>query len=186
MLKAKILNLQNKKRSSEVIDKHYDLGNNLFQNMLDKRMVYTCGYWNKAKNLDEAQEAKLDLICKKIGLKPGMKILDIGCGFGSFAKYAAEKYKVKVVGITISKEQLEFGKKSCEGLDVELRFQDYRDIDEKFDRIISIGMIEAVGPKNFRIFMKKVADCLEEDGVFLLHTIGGNTSTHLTDRWIDK
>ncbi len=185
-LKARLINLQSKSRAHKVVKTHYDLGNNLYENMLDKRMVYTCGYWKNAKTLDQAQEAKLDLICKKIGLKPGMKVLDIGCGFGSFAKYAAEKYKVKVVGITISKEQLALGKKLCKGLPVKLRFQDYRNLNEKFDCIVSIGMFEAVGPKNYKTYMKIVNKCLKPNGLFLLHTIGNNISTKLVDRWINK
>ena len=88
---ARILNLQSKGRAFKIGQAHYDLGNDLYQAMLDKRMVYTCGYWKDAQTLDEAQEAKLDLVCRKIGLKPGQKVLDIGCGWGSFAKFAAEK-----------------------------------------------------------------------------------------------
>ena len=186
ILKAKFLNMQNISKASQVVDKHYDLGNNLYKNMLDKRMVYTCAYWKKAKNLDQAQEAKLDLICKKINLRPGQKVLDIGCGFGSFAKYAAEKYKVKVVGITISKKQAQLARELCKGLRVEIRLQDYRDVDEKFDHIVSIGMFEAVGVKNFRTFMNVVSRNLKPDGLFLLHTIGGNTSSLFTDMWVNK
>jgi cyclopropane-fatty-acyl-phospholipid synthase len=154
--------------------------------MLDKRMVYTCGYWKDAKTLDEAQEAKLDLTCKKLNLKPGMKVLDIGCGWGSFAKYAAEKYKVKVVGITVSKEQAVLAKALCKGLPIEIRLQDYRDLNEKFDRIVSLGMFEHVGYKNYKTYMKVVHRCLKDDGLFLLHTIGGNKSVKSTDPWIDK
>ncbi len=154
--------------------------------MLDKRMVYTCGYWRNANNLNDAQEAKLELTCKKLNLKPGMKVLDIGCGWGSFAKYAAEKYKVKVVGITISKEQVILGNKLCKGLPVEIRLQDYRDLNEKFDRIVSLGMFEHVGPKNYKTYMKVVDRCLKDDGLFLLHTIGTNTIKGRADRWINK
>lgn len=154
--------------------------------MLDKRMVYSCGYWKDANTLDQAQEAKLDLICKKISLRPGMKILDIGCGWGSFAKYAAEKYKVKVVGITISKEQAKFAKEVCKGLPVDIRIQDYRSIHEKFDRIVSVGMFEHVGVKNYRTFMGVVYKCLDKKGLFLLHTIGSDLSQATADPWILK
>lgn len=174
ILKAKLLNAQSKSRAFEVGEKHYDIGNELYKNMLDKRMVYTCGYWRRAKNLDKAQEDKLDLVCRKVGLKKGMKVLDIGCGWGSFAKYAAEKYGVKVIGITISKEQVKLARKLCNGLDVEIRLQDYRDVNEKFDAIISLGMFEHVGLKNYKTYMEKVSECLKKDGLFLLHTIGGN------------
>lgn len=181
-----LVNRQSKKRSLVVGKQHYDLSNQLYQCMLDKRMTYSCGYWKDAKNLDEAQEAKLDLICRKIGLKAGMKVLDIGCGWGSFAKYAAEKYGAHVVGITISKEQLELAKESCKGLPIELRFQDYRDIREKFDRVVSIGQMEHVGYKNYRRYMKIVASSLKDDGIFLLHTIGNNMSARAGDPWSDK
>ncbi|MDO8660697.1 MAG: class I SAM-dependent methyltransferase, partial [Candidatus Woesearchaeota archaeon] len=144
ILKAKILNLQSKNKAFEVGEQHYDLGNDLYTAMLDKRMTYTCGYWKTAKTLDTAQEAKLELVCKKIGLKKGQRVLDIGCGWGSFAKYAAEKYSARVVGITVSKEQVALARKKCKGLPVEIRLQDYRDVNEKFDHIVSLGMFEHV------------------------------------------
>ncbi len=149
-------------------------------------MVYSCGYWNNAENLDQAQEAKLDLVCKKIGLKPGMKVLDIGCGWGSFAKYAAKKYKVKVLGITISKEQVALGNNFCEGLPVEVRLQDYRNLDEKFDAIVSIGMFEHVGPKNYSTYMEVVRNSLKDNGLFLLQTIGSIMPGGGWNRWVNK
>lgn len=185
-LKAKFINFQSKSRAPIVAEHHYDLGNDLYEKMLGSTMAYTCGYWKDAKTLDEAQIAKMDLVCRKIGLKPGMRVLDIGCGFGSFMKYAAEKYGVVCVGITLSKEQIAFGKEFCKGLPVEFRLQDYRDINEKFDRVVSIGMFEAVGYKNFGVFMESVHRCLADDGIFLLHTIGSKMSTTATDPWLDK
>ena len=188
-LHAKIINLQKKSRAFNVGKIHYDIGNDFYKHMLDKRLTYTCGYWELgAKNLDQAQEAKLDLVCRKMGIKPGMKVLDIGCGWGSFLKYAAQKYKIKGVGLTISKEQVKLGKELCKGLDVEIRLQDYRDINEKekFYRIVSLGMFEHVGIKNYKIFMEIVYRNLKDDGLFLLHTIGGNTSVIKTEPWIDK
>ncbi len=179
------INLQSKSRAFEVGKKHYDAGNDLYKLMLGKRMVYTCGYWKNAKTLDEAQEDKLDLVCKKIGLKKGQKILDVGCGWGSFAKFAAQKYKAKVVGITISKEQVKLAKENCKGLPVEIRLQDYRDVNEKFDHIISLGMFEHVGAKNYENYFKIVHRCLKEDGVFLLHTIGASSKRYL-DPWFHK
>ena len=154
--------------------------------MLDKGLNYYCGYWNKAKTLNDAQEAKLDLICRKIGLKSGMKVLDIGCGWGGFAKYAAEKYGANIHGITVSREQVEFANRFCQGLDVKIELKDYRDLNEKFDRIVSIGMFEHVGYRNYRTFMKVVQRCLKTEGLFLLHTIAGNTSGKSTDPWINK
>ena len=184
--KSKIFNLQSKSRAFQIGKHHYDKGNDLYKAMLDKRLTYTCGYWKKTKTLDQAQEAKLDLVCKKLNLKPGQKILDIGCGWGSFAKYAAEKYKVKVVGITVSKEQIALSKKLCKGLPIEIRFQDYRKVNEKFDHIVSLGMFEHVGVKNYRKYMEVVHKCLKDDGLFLLHTIGGNESRITGDPWLLK
>jgi cyclopropane-fatty-acyl-phospholipid synthase len=184
-VKAKLFNPQ-KTRAIEVCTKHYDLGNDFFKLMLDDRMVYTCGYWENAFNLEEAQEAKLELVAKKIGLKPGQKVLDIGCGFGSLLKYFAEKYDVRGVGITLSVEQKKFAEESCKGLPVEIRFQDYRDVREKFDHVVSIGMAEAVGAKNFRNYMQVARNCLKDNGLFLLHTIVGNKTKNTIDPWMGK
>ncbi len=179
-------NLQSKRRAFIVGEKHYDLGNDLFQNMLDQRMNYSCAYWKNAVSLDEAQENKLDLICRKLSLKPGMRVLDMGCGWGAFGKYAAEKYKVEVVGITVSKEQVALGRKLCEGLPVEFRLLDYRDLNEKFDHIVSVGMMEHVGHKNYREYFKVANRCLEENGLFLLHTIGRINPLKTIDPWTHK
>lgn len=186
VLKAYILNLQASSRAFEVGEAHYDLGNDLYEAMLDKRMVYTCGYWKDARNLDEAQEAKLDLVCRKIGLKAGNRILDIGCGWGSFAKYAAEKYGVSVVGVTVSREQAALAKEHCKGLPVEIRVQDYREVSGQFDHIVSLGMFEHVGAKNYRTYFEVVHRCLKDGGIFLLHTIGYGTSHITSDPWITK
>jgi len=185
VLVARLSNPETKSRAFREVARHYNVGNDLFRCMLDKRMVYSCGYWKNAKNLEEAQEAKLDLVCKKVGMKPGMKLLDIGCGWGSLAKYAAERYGANVVGITVSKEQAEFARESCKGLPVEIRLQDYRDVEGKFDAIVSLGMFEHVGPKNYRRFMEIVHGCLDDEGVFLLHTIVRNVAGE-TDPWIKK
>lgn len=185
-LKAKLINQQKKSRAFIIGKKHYDTGNDLFLNMLDKRMNYSCGYWKDAETLDEAQEAKLDLICKKLKLEKGMKVLDIGCGWGGFAKFAAEKYDTKVVGITVSKEQTKFAKDYCKDYDVEIRLQDYRKINEKFDRIVSVGMIEHVGYKNYKNLMEIANRCLKDDGLFLLQTIADNVSVKSGELWISK
>ncbi len=185
-VKAKIVNMQRRSRAFRIGRHHYDMGNDLYRCMLDKRMIYSCAYWEKASNLDEAQEAKLDLICRKLGLKPGMRVLDIGCGWGGTAKFAAQRYKVEVVGITVSDKQYQLGKKLCNGFPVEIRLQDYRSLDGVFDRILSIGMIEHVGYKNYAEFMRVVKKCLNNDGLFLLHTIAGNSSVTSTDSWINR
>ncbi|GBD87499.1 cyclopropane-fatty-acyl-phospholipid synthase [bacterium BMS3Abin03] len=186
LLLARIFNLQSKHRAFIIGEKHYDLGNNLFQLMLDKRMNYSSAYWKNAKTLDEAQENKLELICKKLYLEPGMRVLDIGCGWGAFGKYAAEKYGIEVVGLTVSKEQVALGKELCKGLPVEFRLQDYRDVNEKFDRIVSVGMIEHVGYKNYRTYFKTAYRCLNDGALFLLHTIGDIKSRKSIDPWTHK
>lgn len=187
ILKSKILNLQSSRRAFEVGEKHYDLGNEFYEKMLDPRMVYSCGYWKDTETLASAQEAKLDLVCRKLRLKKGDKILDIGCGWGSFVQFAAEKYGVHAVGITVSKEQAEFARGRVGGLPVEIRLQDWRELrNEKFDHVISIGMFEHVGPKNYRAYMQKVRDVLKDDGLFLLHTIGHSKTTRNLEPWFHK
>ena len=185
-LKGKVLLSQSRSKAFVIGKWHYDIGNNLFSVMLDKGMNYSCGFWETAKTLDTAQEDKLDLICRKIGLEPGMKVLDIGCGWGGFAKYAAKKYGARIYGITVSREQLEYARNACHGLDVKFDLKDYRELKEEYDRIVSIGMIEHVGHRNYPIYFKIVHRCLKEDGLFLLHTIAGNTSVETTDPWINK
>ncbi len=186
VLRAKFVNNQTRSKAWEVGQKHYDLGNEFFRDMLDARMTYTCGYWDQATTLDEAQEAKLDLVCQKLGLKPGMTILDIGCGWGSFMRFAAERYGVECTGITISKEQAEFGQKMCEGLPVKFVLQDYRDLHGQYDRIVSLGMFEHVGRKNYRTYFEAARKNLKDDGLFLMHTIGGVIRDHDPDPWIHK
>ncbi|KAF0188460.1 MAG: cyclopropane-fatty-acyl-phospholipid [Desulfobulbaceae bacterium] len=186
-IKATLSNCQSKRKALEVGRKHYDIGNDLFEAMLDKRMTYSSAYWkNEAADLTEAQEAKLDLICRKIKLEPGMRILDIGCGWGSFVRYAVQKYAVEAVGITISKEQAELARERCDGLPIDIRILDYRDLTEEFDAIVSVGMFEHVGYKNYGKFMQVVHCCLKSEGLFLLHTIGSNYSTHHGDPWLDR
>lgn len=180
------LNAGRKSKAFEIGERHYDIGNELYRIMLDKRLTYTCGYWSQAENLDDAQEAKLDLVCRKIGLQRGQRILDIGSGWGSFINYAAEKYGANVLGITVSKEQKKLADELSKNLSVETRLQDYRDINETFDRIVSLGMFEHVGYKNYRTFMKIAHSALKDNGLFLLHTIGGNRSVYSTDPWIAK
>lgn len=185
-LRAKLLNMQSSDRAYQVGEQHYDLGNDLYESMLDRRLNYTCGYWRNAQTLEQAQEAKLELVCKKIGLKPGMRILELGCGWGSFAQYAAEKYGASVLGVTVSKEQVKLGMERCKGLPVELRLQDYREVQGTYDAVISIGIMEHVGYKNYRTYMQVVDRCLKEDGIAFIHTIGGNVSKQSADPWVDK
>lgn len=188
-LHARILNEQSKRRAFIVGEEHYDVGNDLYERMLDKRMVYTCGYWSgtpQAENLDEAQEAKLDLICRKLGLKKGDHVLDIGCGWGSFLEFAATQYGVSGVGVTVSKEQKALAEKRLEGLPIEIQLKDYRDIEGRFDHVISIGMFEHVGYKNYRTYMEVANRVLKDGGLFLLHTIGSSKTVHTSDPWLNR
>jgi len=183
---ARVFNLQRGRRSYEVGERHYDLGNDLYQAMLGKRLVYSCGYWRDARDLDAAQEAKLDLCCRKLGLQAGMRLLDIGCGWGELLRFAAQRYGVSGVGVTISVEQAAFARELCAGLPVEIRVQDYRELDGVFDRIVSVGMFEHVGFKNYAGYCEVARRCLAGEGLFLLHTIGANSSRSHTDPWIGK
>jgi cyclopropane-fatty-acyl-phospholipid synthase len=186
LLKDRLLNRQSKSRAFEVGKKHYDRGNDLFEVMLDPTMTYTCAYWKNAETLEEAQKAKLDLVCRKIGLQSGQTVLDIGCGWGSFLKFAAENYGASGVGVTVSEEQAALGRERCRDLPVEIQLKDYRDVDGQFDHVVSLGMFEHVGPKNYRTFFEKVDDCLKEDGLLLLHTIGNTFSDRTTDPFTEK
>jgi len=185
LLQAKLTNLQAPHRAFEVGQVHYDRGNQLYQAMLDQRMIYSCAYWKNAPDLDAAQQAKIELICRKLDIQPGMRILDIGCGWGGMAQYIAEHYGVEVVGLTVSKQQAEMARERCRGLPVDIRLQDYRDIRESFDRIFSVGMFEHVGQKNYRTYLETVRRCLKDTGRFLLHTIGSNQSQVRTEPWIE-
>lgn len=185
-LKAKLTNPQNISKSRRVAEQHYNLGNYFFENMLGRTMAYSCGYWQNATTLNEAQEAKFGLICKKLQLKPGMTILDIGCGFGGLAECIAKKYKANVIGITLSQEQAIAASERCRDLNVEIRLQDYRHVKEKFDRVVSLGMLEHVGPKNYRKYFGVVDACLIDEGLFLLHTIGSLKPNGGTDPWLEK
>lgn len=187
-----MLNLQTRMRSLKVAEGHYNLGNDLYEKMLGPTMAYTCAYWKEADNLEQAQMNKFDLICRKIGMKLGDRILDLGCGWGSLAKYAAEIYQVQVVGVNISVEQVNYAKLHGQGLPVEFFLCDYRDdgiynpSGKKFDHVVSVGLCEHVGVKNYRTFMEVVRRNIKEEGLFLLHTIGRNDTTYTIDPWISK
>jgi len=185
-LKAKLTNRQKKSESARNVHHHYDVGNDLYRNMLGRWMLYSSADWENAASLDQAGEAKLDFVCQKLNLQAGQKILDIGCGWGGFAKYAAQRYGLKVVGITLSTEQIEVARQICADLPVEIRYQDYRELDEKFDHVVSLGMFEHVGHKNYRQYMKIVRRCLKPHGLFFLNTIGASESGYSLNRWTDK
>ncbi|PWC22304.1 cyclopropane fatty acyl phospholipid synthase [Brenneria roseae subsp. roseae] len=183
---ARLTNLQSRKRAWIVGKEHYDLGNDLFCHLLDPYMQYSCGYWKRADNLCDAQRDKLDMICNKLQLQPGMTLLDIGCGWGGLAAYAAQHYGVTVHGVTISAEQQAFAEKHYGNLDIHILLQDYRDLHQQYDRIVSVGMFEHVGPKNYATYFEVANRCLKPDGIFLLHTIGANQTAHNVDPWINK
>lgn len=165
---------------------HAELGNDLFRAMLGPRMSYTCAYWKDARGLDEAEEAILELVCRKLELKPGMSVLDMGCGWGAFARYAAERHGVSVVGVDIADAQVSLGRELCKGLPVALRVQDYREVRGRFDRVVSIGLVEHLGPKDYRSCMAASALCLKADGMALVHTIGQNAAARRCDPWFDR
>lgn len=190
-LSAVLRNPQSRRRAFRVGEHHYDIGDDLYRAMLGPLMIYSCGYWQDgATTLDEAQEAKLDLVCRKLGLEEGQRVLDVGCGWGGTARFVAERHGVEVVGLTVSRRQAGRGRELCAGLPVEIRLQDYRELhperDGRFDRILSLGMFEHVGRKNYRTFFRVARRLVADDGLFLLHTIGGNRSVRRTDPWIDR
>jgi cyclopropane-fatty-acyl-phospholipid synthase len=185
-LAAKVFNLQTLRRARRVAEMHYDLGNDFFAAMLGPDLQYSCAYFRDADDLAQAQRRKMDLICRKLGLQPGMRMLDIGCGWGGLAKYAAERHGCTVVGVTISREQQTYAAAACRGLPIEIRLQDYRDVTGVFDRVVSVGMMEHVGYKNYRAFMTAAARCLHGGGLFLCHTIGGDVARVRTDPWIER
>ena len=147
-------------RAFEVGERHYDIGNDLYRAMLGPRMVYTCAYWRRRDNLDAAQEAKLDLVCRKIGAAPGMRVLDLGCGWAGFASFAAEHYGASVVGYTVSREQVAWAKQHYGHLPIDIRLDDYRNATGTYDAVVSIGLMEHVGPKNHRAYMEQAVRCL--------------------------
>ncbi len=185
-LLARIINMQSINRAFEVAHKHYDVGNELYENMLDETMSYSCGYWKNSNNLLEAQNAKLDLVCKKLQLKDNEDILEIGCGWGSFAHFATKNYNVKVKGVTVSSEQKKFIEQRYPNEPIDVQLMDYRDISGIYDKVVSIGMFEHVGEKNYDIYFKTAFEHMKDDGIFVLHTIGSDLPKIGTDAWIHK
>lgn len=185
-LRHRLFNLQSVARAHQVGERHYDAGNDVFEAMLDSRMIYSCAYWQHAQDLEQAQQHKLDMICRKLELRAGETLLDIGCGWGGLARYAAEHFGAHVTGITVSKEQLAFAQARCEGLPVTLLLQDYRSLQGSFDKIASIGMFEHVGLKNYTTYFDTARRLLAADGLMLLHSIGVDRRAHHTDPWIER
>jgi len=186
VVQARLRNRQTVRLARRNASAHYDIGNDLYERMLDKAMIYSCGYWQDTEDLDSAQEAKLDLICRKLGIASGMRLLDIGCGWGGLARFAAERYGAEVVGITPALEQVALARERTEGLSVRIEPADYRDLQGSFERIVSVGMMEHVGPRNLGRFFARCDELLADDGMMLHHTIGSNVSKEHTDPWFDR
>jgi cyclopropane-fatty-acyl-phospholipid synthase len=185
-LKSRLINLQNKIRSKAVADKHYNPDTDIILAFLDPYNQYTCAYFKETDDLNTAQRQKLALICQKLGLSAGDRVLDIGCGWGGFARFAAETIGCHVTGISIAQEQISFARDFCKGLPVEFHLADYRDIEGSFSKILVCGMIEHVGHQNYRRLMKIVCNHLDDNGLFLVQTIGGTTSLVTGDPWLLK
>jgi cyclopropane-fatty-acyl-phospholipid synthase len=186
VIRHRLFNLQTKQRAFQVGDQHYDIGNDVFEAMLDSSMSYSCAYWKNADNLEQAQFNKLDMICRKLQLQPGETLLEIGCGWGGLAYHAAKYFNINVVGITVSKEQQQLARERCSGLPVSIELMDYRDLEGQYDKVVSVGMFEHVGRKNYPVYFDHASRLMKDDGLFLLHTIGNYKTVHTVDKWIDK
>lgn len=185
-LRNLLTNRQSRRRAFQVGEHHYDIGNDVYAAMLDPLMIYSCGYWKEATTLAEAQVAKLRLIGDKLALSPGESLLDIGCGWGGLARYMVDHYGVSVTGITIAREQASLAQARCAGLPVDIHLMDYRELAGRFDKVVSVGMFEHVGPRNYDAFFATANRLMAPEGLFLLHTIGNCDTVHATDAWIDK
>ena len=181
-----LINRQSRRRSRLVGETHYDLGNEFFQAMLDPWMQYSCAVFREGDDLAAAQHRKLEMICQRLQLRPGHRLLDVGCGWGGLAKYAAENYGCSVVGLTISREQQQFAERWCEGLDVQIQLRDYRAAEGDFDRVVSIGMVEHVGFKNYGTYLRAIAGSLGKEGRFLCQGICNPVSHWQLDPWIRR
>jgi cyclopropane-fatty-acyl-phospholipid synthase len=186
LLTALFANQQTPRGARKVGRVHYDLSNDFFEAMLDPNMQYSCALFAESDDLASAQLRKLDWICDRVRLRPGLRLLDIGCGWGGLARHAARHYGCQVVGITISQEQFRYAQRWCRGSDVEIQLRDYREITGQFDRVVSVGMVEHVGYKNYRTYMRAAARSLGEDGLFLCQGICGNVPRVHADPWIKR
>jgi cyclopropane-fatty-acyl-phospholipid synthase len=187
-VRNRIINAQTRRRARRVAERHYDFGNELFEATLGTTMGYTCGYWKNACDGDQAQRDKFALVCRKLGLQGGMRLLEIGCGWGELLRTAAADFGASVVGITNSREQVPAIEQRCRRLPVNVVLSDYRDVafDREFDAVAIVGMIEHVGYRNYRTLMEVVHRALKPGGLFLLHTIGNTTTQSTAEPWIQK
>lgn len=185
-----IKTLNSRHKAKKNIFRHYDLGNDFYKLMLDKNMTYSCAYFkDKNDTLEDAQNNKYELICKKLRLKDGDRLVDIGCGWGGMLTYAAKRFDIKAVGCTLSKHQYEYAKEKVkeEGLEdrVKIFFKDYRDLEGKFNKFVSIGMFEHVGKNYALTFFRKISKLFDDKSLGLLHTIARNRY-YPTDPWTKK
>ena len=185
-VQARLTNPRGGTRAAQEGERHYDLGRELYHRMLDKRMIYSCAYWRNAETLDEAQERKLDLVARKLRLEPGMKVLDIGCGWGGSIHYFAERYGVAGVAVTLSPDQYDAARELCADFPVEIRLQDYREVDEQFDCSYSIDMLGHLGRRDYRTYMETVKRNLRPGGLHLAQTAGGDNSSVKADPWVNR
>jgi cyclopropane-fatty-acyl-phospholipid synthase len=189
--RARLFNPQSRSGSLAIAETHYDLDHRLYEQFLGPYNQYTCCFFNKAKTLEAGEVEKLEMLCNKLDLGPDDRVLDIGCGWGGFAKYAAETRGCEVTGVSISKEQIAYAREYTAGLPVKIIEADYRDLPEMFgaqhfDKVLICGMLEHVGYKNYRRMMTIVHQVMKDDGRFLLHTIGNSQNTAIVDPWIEK
>ncbi len=189
-LRSMLFNRQSVLRSKRVARQHYDVDTTIFELMLDPYLQYTCGYFANTDNLDQAQIDKMAMIIQKLCLKPGDSLLDIGCGWGGFARFAAENFGIKVSGLSISQSQLAYARTLCKGFDCEFKYGDYRHLHEiypqKFNAISIIGVTEHIGYKNFKNLYKVMRSRLQEGGLALQHSITRMKSTVHVEPFIDR
>lgn len=197
LLKRKMFSPSAQKHSHMDVSRHYDFGHELFEAMLDPDLNYSCGYWKNLgnpqtawkipRNLRKAQQAKLAHVCRKLLLKKGLRILDIGCGWGNVLAYATTHFGVRATGVTLSKRQASYIKNHMKGHAIKILSEDFREIEHVlYDRIVSIEMIEHLTYRYYALYFKKVASLLKSDGVFLLQTIGANKTKYANDPWVEK
>ncbi len=189
----KVFNLQSVARAGIVAERHYNAERAMFETMLGPSMQYSCAYWSALPgeadvpaDLTAAQINKMELICRKLKLEEGQRVLDIGCGWGGLARYMAERYGARVTGVTVSDEQLAYAREHAAGLPVDFKLMDYRSLEGKYDRVVSVGMFEHVGRKNYAVFMDVARRCLKPEGLFLLHTLGGDGEGSGADPWLTR
>ncbi len=183
---ARLFNQQTRGLAQRVARDHYEMGNDLFSGFFGRYKNYSCAYFQDTDDLDRAQRQKLDLICKKLDLRPGDRLLDVGGGWGELARHAAAEYGAKVTSINISEEQMRYARAHCKGLDVTVQRCDYRDVRGAFDKVAAIAMFTHIGQRNYRTFMQSIRRVLEPGGIFIMEGVWGNVSTNRIDAWMDK